>query len=287
MRDYQDEIVGGDGKRKYKIVDNQGKILHSGVEIQKDYIPEQEGTTFGASDIATLQNYIATGWVDTDNIWDTPIADRETGGYKLQMKSDILSIHEGTKLKLTQDGVAKNFFVTKKSGLELSIFGGTDYTLERSAISNVYFSNQHSPDGFPGNPDKWTISFKSTAEKFITSPIINTWYNLSGLSIALPIGTWKLSYCGALYADGTSATSLNCIATLSTNTTGESDSELSALALSNNTSAMAINVYRDKIIGVSTPVSYYCNVKTVVSGVSHIGIAGASAYIIRAVCAYL
>lgn len=231
--------------------------------------------------ITTLLSYTQTGWI--------PITATltYTSSTTVTLSADITGIHEGTKLKFTQDGVIKKFFVTKKSGLVLTLFGGTDYTLTNTAITNVFFSNQKAPLDFPTNPEKWTITFKNTTEKTVTSPTINTWYNLSGLSIALPTGTWKLSYSGALYADGTNATKLNCVMTLSTNTTGESDSDLSTLVLANNTSAVSNNVYRDKIIEVSTPVSYYCNVKTLVSGVSHIGISAVSAFIMRAECAYL
>jgi len=49
---YVDEIVGGDGKRKYKFIND------SGVEIQKDYTPAQEGTYFGAEDATDFASRI-------------------------------------------------------------------------------------------------------------------------------------------------------------------------------------------------------------------------------------
>lgn len=59
---YVDEIIGGDGKRRYNLVDDDGNIVIANVQIQKAYTPTQEGTAFGAEDIA--------GLVQTSNIID-------------------------------------------------------------------------------------------------------------------------------------------------------------------------------------------------------------------------
>lgn len=65
---YVDEIVGGDGKRRYDLVRDDGSKALSGVQIVKAYVPEQEGSSFGAADIAALRSRAvsatatAAGW---------------------------------------------------------------------------------------------------------------------------------------------------------------------------------------------------------------------------------
>ena len=65
-----DEIVGGDGKRRYNLVRDDGSMAAQNVQIVKAYTPEQEGSTFGALDVYDLQckeytiTLTADGWAD-------------------------------------------------------------------------------------------------------------------------------------------------------------------------------------------------------------------------------
>lgn len=47
---YVDEIVGGDGKRRYTLIKSDG-ARENGVVIEKDYIPQQEGSKFGSKEV--------------------------------------------------------------------------------------------------------------------------------------------------------------------------------------------------------------------------------------------
>ena len=47
---YVDEIVGGDGKRRYTFIKSDG-TRENGVVIEKDYIPQQEGSKFGSKEV--------------------------------------------------------------------------------------------------------------------------------------------------------------------------------------------------------------------------------------------
>lgn len=51
MADYKDEIVGGDGIRRYDLIRSDGTYVAQGVEISKAYTPEQEGSPFGATQV--------------------------------------------------------------------------------------------------------------------------------------------------------------------------------------------------------------------------------------------
>ena len=59
-KEYKDEIVGGDGKRRYDLVRGDGSKALENVQIVKAYTPEQQGTEFGASDVLNLQSRTVT-----------------------------------------------------------------------------------------------------------------------------------------------------------------------------------------------------------------------------------
>lgn len=53
---YVDEVVGGDGIRRYNLISSNGGTALSNVQIVKAYTPSQEGTQFGAADVYNLQS---------------------------------------------------------------------------------------------------------------------------------------------------------------------------------------------------------------------------------------
>ena len=52
--DYRDEILKQGERRKYKLVDDKGNVFISGLHLEKDYIPLQEGDDFGAVDVNNI-----------------------------------------------------------------------------------------------------------------------------------------------------------------------------------------------------------------------------------------
>ncbi|WP_442766606.1 hypothetical protein, partial [Mitsuokella multacida] len=67
----------------------------------------------------------------------------------------------GMRIKLTQTTV-KYFIIVAVSysypNTTVTIYGGTDYTLENAAITDPYYSMVKAPAGFPLDPAKWTVS---------------------------------------------------------------------------------------------------------------------------------
>ena len=82
---YVDEIVGGDGKRRYNLVRDDGSMAAQNVQIVKAYTPEQEGSTFGAVDVYDLQckeytiTLTADGWVDGQQTVSLPEIQADAG----------------------------------------------------------------------------------------------------------------------------------------------------------------------------------------------------------------
>jgi hypothetical protein len=105
----------------------------------------------------------------------------------------------GFKIKLTQ-GTVKYFFVTAKGSpsggnTPVTLYGGTDYTLINSAISNTYFSREKAPLGFPLEVEKWTVTVTSTSSSTMTSG-----QQVGDLQISVPIGAWVLEFGFAVTA---------------------------------------------------------------------------------------
>ena len=55
----------------------------------------------------------------------------------------------GMKIKLTQDTAVKYFFITAIDATSITLYGGTDYVLTTTAITNVCYSVVQAPHGFP------------------------------------------------------------------------------------------------------------------------------------------
>lgn len=66
-KQYVDEIVGGDGKRRYDLVRDDGTKALERVQIVKAYVPEQEGSYFGARDVESLMSHAISAIVRASN----------------------------------------------------------------------------------------------------------------------------------------------------------------------------------------------------------------------------
>lgn len=91
---YVDEIVGGDGKRRYNLVRDDGSMAAQNVQIVKAYTPEQEGSTFGALDVYDLQckeytiTLTADGWVDGQQTVSLPEIQADAGTVFVGLPAD-------------------------------------------------------------------------------------------------------------------------------------------------------------------------------------------------------
>lgn len=164
---------------------------------------------------------IQLSWNKIDNIltynsWDSTVY---TGIVNTSIDcTNYLS--EGMKLKFTQESNAKYAFITKVTSTQLTLFLGTDYTLTNAAITDIYFSIQKSPYGFPLDPNKWSIIVSNTANHLYT-PSGNGILQDSGISIKLGICIWDVT------VDSIARTSINASEATNINV---------GLAFNNNTS---------------------------------------------------
>jgi len=142
------------------------------------------------------------------------------------------TLYPGMKLKFTQDGTVRYFFITKVtldgSDTDVRLYGGTDYDVGDTAslvISDVYYSREKAPAGFPMDPNKWSVEITDSSD-YNVAATSGTWYNLGSLSIDVPIGIWKVTFRGCLRLNDNRQLQM----TLSTANNTQSDEDLSSPA---------------------------------------------------------
>ncbi len=99
----------------------------------------------------------------------------------------------GQRLRLTQTTV-KYFIVTKvalvSSNTDITMYGGTDYTLVNAAITSPGYSVVKAPAGFPLDPDKWTESLNSNFDTLTTNVLTALEDSSTPIVFNIPIGAW-------------------------------------------------------------------------------------------------
>ena len=201
-----------------------------------------------------------------------------------------------TRIKVLQT-TNKYFIVTAISfgggNTLITMYGGTDYVLANAAITTLAYSNQHTPPGFPNQGDKWTVRVEDSSIHTINNPAANTWVN-PGISISLPIGSWQLRHRTHVRSQYSSPQGECTIgATLSTNTSGETDHSMTggAHAGNNNNSAnkMGADLFADKLITVTSKTQYNLLIKAYDTNCLSIAANGSicGSIILEARCMYL
>jgi hypothetical protein len=238
------------------------------------------------------------GWIACTGTWTYSSADAPT--YVISVDNDQTGIiGVGMRIKLTHAAATKYFIVTAVGAFGggvtlITVYGGTDYTLAATAITNPYYSPVKAPFGFPLDPSKWKVRITDTSDRAQASPTDGTWYNLGTLTISIPIGIWDVSYQVILDYQKLATTYIMTQVTLSTGNNSETDKDFSALSFL--TSALAAHtpdlrlmsfVNRRKLLVLVAKTPYYLNGKgtNTLLTIDFRGDLGTT--VIEAVCAYL
>lgn len=167
----------------------------------------------------------------------------------------------GNRLQCTHGGVVKYFLVTAITSNSITLYGGTDYTLSDTAITEVYYSNVKAPYGFPMSKTKWTLSNQITSSTSKASPVNDTWYNIGG-SLTVPVGLWIPKYSGLMAMIHSSTGNVNQFITISTKNNDATNDEYTQKFSGYGNIEVDISVF---LIGnpllVESPTTYYLNCK--------------------------
>jgi hypothetical protein len=229
------------------------------------------------------------GWISSGSM---VYFSADAPSYVVTMAGDKSGIYQaGQRIKLNHDGSTKYFIVTKvetSGSTALTLYGGTDYVLSGSPITNPYYSLMKAPFGFPLDPTKWTVEFINTNLSNQDTPAQNTWYNLGSNSLTIPIGIWDVSYsCNIGFQEGSALVQVQV--TLSTSGSTESDtyytSHVRGYASTGN--YMDVPVYNMFFISLPLKTIYYMLARTLQTNVDKIRFVNAQYVIIRAKSSYL
>lgn len=106
--------------------------------------------------------------------------------------TDTLSV--GMKVKFTQNSVTKYAIITAITSSAITLFMGTDYTLENTSINDFYFSMLKAPFDFPMNPEKWELLFVRSSNDVYSTVTTANYYGGANNQLTVPVGAWEIEY---------------------------------------------------------------------------------------------
>lgn len=150
-------------------------------------------------------------------------------------------------------------------------------------VSASHYSGLKAPFNMPISTIRWEITTLVKVDLTQSSPVQNTWYNLTttsgtsgGFVLNIPIGDWTYGYEAGIYvANATNAP--NGQVTLSTANNTESDSRLTSSVASGITGANAYNITKFKAenrLSLLSATAYYYNVKSTSAAATSINVRG-------------
>lgn len=266
-------------------------------KIWKDY-PDTT-TPILASDMNNIENGIEeidtgletkqnnNGW---QSLWSTvTFASADAPTFVVTTSIDCTGfVGLGNRLKCTHEGSVKYFLITAITSNSITLYGGTDYTLSATAITEVYYSNVKAPFGFPLNSDKWSVIVMNSIEYSQSNPANGTWYLLNpNLVLNVPIGTWNLGFKAHIGSVIGANNYISAVATLSITNNSETDMRFSVATTEYGTNQFStLNI--NNLVTVNSKTPYYLLIKTRHNSISGIYIAGSTATtIIKATSSYL
>lgn len=206
--------------------------------------------------------YFINGWISSASM---VFSSADAPSYVVTMTGDLSGIYQaGQRIKLTLDNSTRYFIITKvetSGSTALTLYGGTDYVLSASPISNPYYSMVKAPFGFPLDPTKWTTETIDNTSASQANPVDATWYNL-GTTLSIPIGIWNVEYFAAVDIAKASSTGLYPKMTLSTANNTQISADYTACGYSQASIKYRAWFYKTKVLNIVSKTTYYLNVQS-------------------------
>jgi hypothetical protein len=242
-----------------------------------------------------LKTLIEACWLSTGETWTYASADSPTFTFTISGDKSA-KYSPGMRIKLTQTTV-KYFIITKVAysspNTTITVYGGTDYTLENATIESPCYSMLKAPVGFPLSPTKWSVSLVDSVDRYQNNPVKDTVYNLGSLSVTLPIGVWNVFFQVVSVCAAASGAYTDIYSGLSTSLSSFNNQSLRGrtyLSTASGGAGISIgNITRSTILTLTSKTTYYVLCMTDLENQSIIGFNGASdaSTEVHAICAYL
>lgn len=256
-------------------------VLDSSANIAKKITV---ANAFGIPDfgwVVTGESWTFASWSSTTKIGTITVPTDATTKYNVGMRVRISQSTGGTKYGI----------IVKVEATLLTVFFGTDYTLNNEAISSPVYSAEKTPVGFNPSPNKWKLELRDTTGVSQASAVSGTWYNLGSLSLVVPVGSWNLSIDGQYYFDLAGSGDREAGYGISTSNNSVSDVDLVHYQRVANLNSNIYNkgiVARRKTVDLTGNTTYYVIASPRAGNLTTLLLEGGSSpTIIRAVSAYL
>lgn len=253
------------------------RISHSDDGKLKASAPIDGGTTLGQGWLSSEEEWEYASWDNTTKIGTITVPTDATTKYSAGMRIRFSQVTGGTKYGI----------ITKVAATLLTVYFGTDYTLNNEDITAPCFAIVKAPLGFPLNPTKWTLTFTDSTNQ--ATPTTN-YAQFGSNQLTVPIGAWLISIQASLYIthNGNNPDATNFSA-LSKVTNNADDLELTfvlrGVGVSGLTGIISGLQRQEKYVELAAPTTYYHVGKDTILGG---GVRGdLTTTVIKAICAYL
>lgn len=227
---------------------------------------------------------LITGWLEAGESWSYASWSSTTKIGTITVPTDATTKYSaGMRIRISQStGGTKYGIITKVESTTLTVYFGTDYTLNNEAITAPYYSVQKAPFGFPTSPAKWTQTTSTTTQRTTTSTSFATLTD----NLVIGIGEWYLSL-SAVIGQNSSSTQREAYITLSSDTSTETDADLTLNHRGSASQNSRGNGYREKLKSITAQTTMTALGKTSNADNTAIMYNDAVTGYIKARCAYL
>ena len=205
------------------------KLLGTDISITNAMLAGSISQDKLAGGILNSQLATADGWIAGPAL--TFGSETNAPNYTVTCTGDYSAIiTPGMRIKLTHSSTVKYFIVVAVSytspSTTLTLYGGTDYTLESGTITLPYYSMVKAPAGFPLDPAKWSVTLTDTTARVQSSPSASTYYYWSALELLIPLGVWNIKASMVAQSWRSAAGVLDITLALSTSSSSISDTTM-------------------------------------------------------------
>ena len=222
----------------------------------------------GANELAAVQ-----GWTEEaeTRTWTFVSANAAGNTFVVSVNDDVTSLMRPRMRVRAMQGADYQYFIVHKVELDvtnttITLFGGADYNIAAGEITDVAWSTERFPYGFPDNQDKWTVTYSDNAVRFAGVLTNDTWTNINNASVEAPCaGQWEIKYVviAEVLPNSAPATMILSVTRSDANNTSISTWEKTLEATS---SILRLSFSHSDIINLTDAETYYLNTKYFMSG---------------------